>query len=50
MRLSRDQGLMICDHCSSQAAPRADEDGVVVMGPASHNCPVLRDATGERLD
>src|SRR5215469_16415816 len=40
MRLSRDQGLMICDYCSSQATPRPDEDGVIVMGATSHNCPV----------
>jgi len=31
---------MICDHCGGQATPRADEDGVVVMGPTSQNCPV----------
>jgi Zn-finger nucleic acid-binding protein len=40
MQLSRDQGLMICGHCSSQATPQADEDGVVVMDPTSHNCAV----------
>jgi Zn-finger nucleic acid-binding protein len=40
MRLSRDQGLMICDYCRSQVTPRADEDGVIVMEATSHNCPV----------
>jgi Zn-finger nucleic acid-binding protein len=40
MRLSRDQGLMICDYCGSQATPPVDEDGVVVMDPTGHNCPV----------
>src|SRR5579862_9939637 len=38
MRLSRDQGLMICDYCGGQATPRTDEDGVVVMDGTSHNC------------
>lgn len=42
MRLSRDQGLMICDYCGSQSAPRADEDGVIVMDPTSNSCPVCR--------
>jgi Zn-finger nucleic acid-binding protein len=42
MRLSRDQGLMICDYCGSQATPRMDEDGVVVMDATSHNCPVCK--------
>jgi Zn-finger nucleic acid-binding protein len=44
MRLSRDQGLMICDYCGSQATPPTDEEGVVVMDssahPSAHNCPV----------
>jgi Zn-finger nucleic acid-binding protein len=40
MRLSRDQGLMICDYRGSQTTPPADEDGVVVMEPTSYNCPV----------
>jgi len=42
MRLSRDQGLMICDYCGSQATPQVDEDGVVVMDTASHDCPVCK--------
>jgi Zn-finger nucleic acid-binding protein len=40
MHLSRDQGLMICDYCGSQAAPATDEEGVVVLDPTSHHCPV----------
>jgi Zn-finger nucleic acid-binding protein len=40
MRLSRDQGLMICDYCGSQATPPTDEDGVLVMDPTLHSCPV----------
>jgi Zn-finger nucleic acid-binding protein len=40
MRLSRDQGLMLCDYCGSQKTPPTDEDGVVVLDPTSHNCPV----------
>src|SRR5579862_8997773 len=40
MRLSRDQGLMICDYCGSQATPTTDEDGVVVTNATTHNCPV----------
>jgi Zn-finger nucleic acid-binding protein len=40
MRLSRDQGLMLCDYCGSQKTPPMDEDGVVVLDPTSHNCPV----------
>jgi Zn-finger nucleic acid-binding protein len=40
MRLSRDQGLMICDYCGSQATPRTDEEGVLVMAPTTHNCPL----------
>jgi Zn-finger nucleic acid-binding protein len=39
LRLSRDQGLMICDYCGSQSAPKADEEGVVVLDPTKHNCP-----------
>jgi Zn-finger nucleic acid-binding protein len=37
--LSRDQGLMICDYCGSQATPQADEEGVVALAPVAHNCP-----------
>jgi Zn-finger nucleic acid-binding protein len=40
MRLSRDQGLMICDYCGSQAAPATDEEGVVVLEPTTRACPV----------
>lgn len=40
MRLSRDQGLMLCDYCGSQKTPPMDEDGVVVLDPTSHLCPV----------
>src|SRR5580704_16619607 len=39
-RLSRDQGLMICDYCGSQTTPPMDEEGVVVVAPTKHNCPV----------
>ena len=42
MRLSRDQGLMICDYCGSQATPQPDEDGVVVMDTTSHDCPACK--------
>jgi Zn-finger nucleic acid-binding protein len=38
MRLLRDQGLMICDYCGSQAAPRLDEEGVLVLEPVKHSC------------
>lgn len=41
-RLSRDQGLMICDYCGSQTAPPTDEEGVVVMDPTKHNCPICQ--------
>ncbi|MGA2882593.1 MAG: zf-TFIIB domain-containing protein [Bryobacteraceae bacterium] len=44
MRLSRDQGLMLCDYCGSQATPRTDEDGVVVMDATSHVCPACKTA------
>ena len=40
MRLSRDQGLMICDYCGGETTPPTDEDGVVVLEPTKHNCPV----------
>ena len=40
MRLLRDQGLMICDYCGSQATPPTDEEGVIVLDPTKHNCPV----------
>jgi Zn-finger nucleic acid-binding protein len=33
---------MICDYCGSQATPHADEDGVVVLDPTAHNCPVCQ--------
>jgi Zn-finger nucleic acid-binding protein len=42
MRLSRDQGLMICEYCGSQTAPAIDEDGVVVLEPTSHKCPLCQ--------
>ena len=42
MRLSRDQGLMTCDYCGSQAMPPMDEEGVVVMDATAHNCPICR--------
>lgn len=42
MRLSRDQGLMICDYCGSQAVPPTDEEGVLVMYPTRHNCPACQ--------
>ena len=47
MRLSREQGLMICDYCGSQTTPRTDEDGVLVMNPTSHNCPVCATSLAE---
>jgi Zn-finger nucleic acid-binding protein len=47
VRLSRDQGLMICDYCGSQATPRTDEDGVLVMDPTTHNCPVCATALAD---
>jgi Zn-finger nucleic acid-binding protein len=54
MRLSRDQGLMICDYCGSQIAPPADEEGVLVFGPTSRHCPaceiLLADASLESND
>jgi Zn-finger nucleic acid-binding protein len=54
MRLSRDQGLMICDYCGSQTTPPTDEEGVQVMDATSHNCPVcdtpLADASIESHD
>jgi Zn-finger nucleic acid-binding protein len=40
MRLSRDQGLMLCDYCGGQVTPPADEDGVVVLDPTSQKCPL----------
>jgi len=54
MRLSRDQGLMLCDYCGSQKTPPMDEDGVVVLNPTAHKCPVcaiaLVDASIERQE
>src|SRR5271168_3778373 len=40
--LSREQGLMICDYCGGQTTPLTDEDGVVVLEPTKHACPVCR--------
>ena len=40
MHLSRDEGLMICDYCGSQAVPATDEEGVLVIDPTGHRCPV----------
>lgn len=31
---------MICDYCGSQTSPRPDEDGVIVMEPTAHHCPL----------
>jgi Zn-finger nucleic acid-binding protein len=42
LRLSRDQGLMICDYCGSQTTPQTNEDGVLVLDPTKHNCPVCQ--------
>ena len=44
MRLSPDLGVMLCEYCGSQATPATDEDGVVVLEPAKHNCPVCATA------
>jgi len=53
-RLSRDQGLMICDYCGSQTTPQTDEEGVLVMEPTSHQCPLcqapLANASIERCE
>lgn len=39
MRIVREQGLLICDHCGSQQeAPAASED-IEVLGETSHMCP-----------
>ena len=40
MRLLRDQGLMICDYCGSQAAPPLNEEGVLALDRTKHECPV----------
>ena len=40
VRLDRDQGVMICDYCGSQSTPPLDEDGVQVLEPSEHGCPV----------
>lgn len=49
MRLDRDQGLMICGHCGTEAAPPLDEEGVLVLQPTTHRCAacqtVLADAS-----
>lgn len=54
MRLAQDQGVMICEYCGTQAVPATDEDGVVVLEPTTHLCPVcskpLSNATLERQD
>ena len=42
MHLDRDQGLMLCDYCGSQMVPSKDEDGVVVIEPTQHQCPVCK--------
>jgi Zn-finger nucleic acid-binding protein len=44
VRLDRDQGLMVCDYCGSQATPPADEDGVQVLDPSQHACPACHAA------
>jgi Zn-finger nucleic acid-binding protein len=54
MRLARDQGLMVCDYCGSQIAPPTDDEGVLVLEPTAHHCPVceifLADASIESHD
>jgi Zn-finger nucleic acid-binding protein len=42
MGLDREQGLMICPHCGSQAVPGLDEDGVLVVQPTAHHCPACQ--------
>ncbi len=49
LRLCRDQGLMICDYCGSQTTPQTDEDGVLVLDPTKHNCPVCQTPPRMRL-
>jgi Zn-finger nucleic acid-binding protein len=41
-RLARDQGLMICDYCDSQSTPPTDEEGVLVLDPTKHHCPICQ--------
>lgn len=40
---------MRCDYCGSQATPATDEDGVLVMEPTSHLCPVCQKPLSKAL-
>jgi Zn-finger nucleic acid-binding protein len=40
MRIVRDQGLLICDHCGSQRDAPSAAEHVEVLGESSQRCPV----------
>jgi Zn-finger nucleic acid-binding protein len=39
MRIVREQGLLVCDHCGSQQDAPAADDQIEVLGEASSTCP-----------
>jgi Zn-finger nucleic acid-binding protein len=45
MRVDRDRGLFVCDYCESQAVPPTEDDGVLLLGPATEKCPICTSAT-----
>jgi Zn-finger nucleic acid-binding protein len=40
MRVARDKGLLICDHCGSQQDAPAGLDDLELLGEDAQNCPV----------
>jgi len=49
MRADRERGLFVCDYCESQAVPPADDDGVLVLGPANEKCPICTSTTSPAM-
>ena len=44
MRVDRERAIFICDYCGSEAVPPSGDDGVLVLGQTSHQCPVCATA------
>ena len=40
MRIIRDKGLLICDHCGHQQESPAIAEELEVLSPSTHKCPV----------
>jgi Zn-finger nucleic acid-binding protein len=42
MRLDRGKSVMQCSYCRSEAEVSVAEEGVQIVGPSNHNCPLCK--------